>query len=102
MITNTGNVPLLETTVSDAKLGLTRNLGALLPDASTLVTGVLGALTENDLPGPITNTASVTATIVRASGGVIAPMTVTNIVTITIYPNLALTTTTGPEPGDHR
>ena len=56
------------------------------------MTGVYGPVTERDLPGPILNIASVTATVISASGGDLAlPVTASHTVSVTIHPSLALT-----------
>jgi uncharacterized repeat protein (TIGR01451 family) len=61
-ITNTGDVPLSSITAIDDRLGAVTLLAtSLSPGIST--SGVLAyVVTEDDLPGPITNTVSVTGT----------------------------------------
>jgi len=55
-VTNTGNVTLHNVTLSDAKLGLSQNLGSIAPGNSVVVTPTY-VTSESDLPGPVVNTA---------------------------------------------
>ena len=80
-VENTGNVTLTNVTVRDAKLGLVQNVGTLVVGEVATVTGSYGPVDEGDLPGPIFNTAGVTAT--TPFGPPPSPVTDTHTVNIT-------------------
>jgi len=60
-VTNTGNVDLHNLTIVDTKLGINQNVGTLSPGDDAQVTGSYGPIGDDDLPGPVVNTASATS-----------------------------------------
>ncbi len=62
-VTNDGNVTLSDVTINDAALGLSENIGDIAPGSShTLSPEPTYTVSENDLPGPLSNTATVQGT----------------------------------------
>jgi uncharacterized repeat protein (TIGR01451 family) len=57
-VTNTGDVPLNNVTVTDPLLGISQNLGTLNPSDVRVINGTYGPVVERDRPGPIVNTAT--------------------------------------------
>jgi uncharacterized repeat protein (TIGR01451 family) len=86
-ITNTGTVTLSSITLTDDQLGpITVSPSTLVPGQSISVTRSI-VITESHLPGPITNTATVTGTNLLsendvASDTVIVPITYTTLITV--------------------
>ena len=60
-VTNTGNVDLHNVTIVDTKLGIDQNVGTLSLGDEAQVTGSYGPIGDDDLPGPVVNTASATS-----------------------------------------
>ncbi len=87
---------LTNVTMSDAKLGIAQNIGALAVGQALTLTGSYGPVKESDLPSPIFNTAGVTGT--TTVGAPVGPVTDTHSVTVTINPELQITKTGTPGP----
>jgi len=58
VVTNTGETDLADVVVTDAKLGLMETIALLAAGEAKTFTGSYGPVTEEDLPGPIENTAT--------------------------------------------
>jgi len=62
-VTNDGNVTLFDVTINDAELGLSENIGEIAPGSShTLSPEPTYTVSEDELPGPLANTATVQGT----------------------------------------
>ena len=93
-VQNTGNVALTNVTVRDPKVGLYQNLGELIAGGTAILTATYGPVAESDLPGPITNTATVTGMTPISTA--VGPVTATHTVSATGYPNLTLSSVPNP------
>ena len=88
-LTNTGSLSLTVSATDDRLGPVTLGTASLLPGAVT--SGTLTYVAdENDLPGPLTNTVTVTVTYTLFGGGVV---TASDVATVTLTSNPALTVT---------
>ncbi|MGC9360964.1 MAG: DUF7507 domain-containing protein, partial [Anaerolineae bacterium] len=82
-VENTGDIALHNVTVVDAKLAFDESIAELAVGASQTFYPTYGPITENDLPGPVVNTAV-------ADSDETEPVTDTHTVAIETYPALSI------------